>query len=117
MWDDVEIIDLDTAKLHVRKTSSETEEDDILELYLAQAHGLVLDYVANARDDDFVATMLTWDSDTAPKAVQAAILRQFAELRRYRGDDETADETKVDGNFLSPRVKQLLNLYHDPTLA
>lgn len=115
MWDDVEIIDLDTAKLHVRCTTN--EQDDLDEIYLAQAHGLVLDYVKNARDDDYLAEMLTWDSETAPRAVAAAILRQFAELRRFRGDDDPTTEAKVDGNFLSPRVKQLLNMYHDPTLA
>jgi len=115
MWEDVEIVDLDLAKQHVRESSD--DEDDLLAVYLAQAHGVVLDYVANARDEDFVATMQTWDDTTAPPAVKAAILRQFAELRRFRGDDDQSTEGKVDSHFLSPRVKQLLNQYHDPSLA
>ena len=114
-WEETEIVDLETAKLHVRESSD--EEDDLLAVYLAHAHALVLDYVSNARDDDYVAEMEAWDDETAPKAVQAAILRQFAELRRFRGDDDIVDEVKVTGTELSPRVKQLLMRYHDPTLA
>jgi hypothetical protein len=114
MWDDIEIVSLDLAKAAVRCTTS--DEDDLDKIYLAQAHALVLDYVQNARDDDYIAEMLTWDDETAPRAVQAAIMRQFADLRRFRGNDDSND-VKIDGNFLSPRVLQLLKMYHDPTLA
>ena len=113
-WEDTEIVDLDLAKLHAGVTISET--DDLLEIYLAQAHSIVLDYVANARDDEYIAEMEAWDSDTAPKAIQAAILRQFAVLRRFRGDDD-ASAGAVDGNFMAPSVRQLLNNYRDPSLA
>lgn len=113
MWEDIEIVDLDTAKMHVRCTT--TDQDDLDEIYLAQAHGLVLDYIARASDEEWTAEMLAWDSDTAPRAVQAAILRQFADLRRFRGDDDT--EPKFDAGFLSPRVKQLLLMYRDPVIG
>jgi len=115
MWEDIEIVDLDLAKLHIRKTDQETEEDDLLEIYLAQAHGLVLDYIARPTDNDWTATMLAWDAYTAPPAIKAAILRQFADLRRFRGDDDT--DQKFDAGFLSPRVKQLLLMYRDPVIG
>lgn len=115
MWDDVEIVNLEQAKAHARITSS--DEDDDLTLKLRQAHALVLDYVADSRDDDFIATMQTWDDTSAPAAVQAAIMRQFADLARFRGDDDVERVDVEIGNFLSPRVKQLLLLYRTPTIA
>lgn len=114
-WDDVEIVSLAQAKQHLRITSS-TEDAD-LALKLAQAHGLVLDYIARPSDADYLAEMEAWDDESAPKAVQAAILRQFADLCRFRGNDDDASEVRVDGNALSPRVKQLLKMYRDPALA
>jgi hypothetical protein len=112
-WDDVEIVSLDQAKQHL-KLGSSTAEDDDLTLKLRQAHGLVLDYVYRVAIED---EMLEWDDETAPAAVQAAILRQFADLSRNRGDGDEAEEIKVDGNDLSPRVKQLLKLYRQPVIA
>lgn len=114
MWDEVEIVSPDQARLHLRISEDEwsNEEDDFL-LKLLQAHALVLDYVHR---DDIEAEMLLWDEDSAPRAVQAAILRQFADLARFRGDDEDL-AGRADGLNLSPRVKQLLSLYRDPPLA
>lgn len=111
-WSDVEIVSLAQAKQHIRVTW--TDEDRDLEMKLAQAHGLVLDYVERAAISE---EMLTWDEDTAPKAVQAAILRQFGDLCRFRGDDDDSSEQDVDGNDLSPRVKQLLKMYRQPVIA
>lgn len=113
-WEDTEIASLDQAKQHLRLGTS-TDEDDDLALKLRHAHALVLDYVADGKDDDEVEVMEAWDDETAPAAVQAAILRQFGDLVRFRGDD--ADDKGADGNFLSPRVKQLLLLYRKPALA
>lgn len=117
MWDDVEIVSSDAARQHLRISDDEwsAEEDDFT-LKLLQAHALVLDYVDRPNDDDFHAEMLEWDEDTAPKAVQAAILRQFADLVRFRGDDEDL-AGRADGLHLSPRVRQLLAMYRDPALA
>lgn len=112
-WNDVEIVSLAQAKLHARITGN--LEDDQLRLYLRQAHGLVLDYVVRPTDQAHIDELQTWDDESAPAAVQAAIMRQFAELARFRGDDE--DVSKVDGLDLSPRIKQLLRMYRDPALA
>lgn len=114
MWTDIEIVSLEQAKAHIRRPDS--DEDDDLALKLVQAHGLVLDYIARASDDDWTATMQAWTDETAPPAVQAAVLRQFAELARFRGDDED-DRGAGDGTDLSPRVKQLLRMYRTPVIA
>lgn len=113
MWDDIEIVTLDQAKQHARVTS--TDEDDDLTLKLRQAHALVLDYVDRPTDDDWHDEILGWDDETAPAAVQAAILRMFKHLERYRGDDET--QNPDEGLGLPPHVKQLLRMYRTPALA
>lgn len=117
LWDDVEIVSADQARQHARISEDEwsAEEDDFT-LKLLQAHALVLDAVLRPNDEDHEAEMLAWDEDSAPRAIQAAIMRQFKDLVRFRGDDEDL-AGREDGNFLSPRVRQLLNLYRDPPLA
>ena len=118
MWDDFEIVTLGQAKAHLRLPSS-TEQDSDLTLKLAQAHALVLDYVARPADAEWTATMDTWSGSPsqAPRAVQAAVLRQFGDLVRFRGDDDGPDEARVNGNEPSPRVKQLLWRYRMPVLS
>lgn len=119
MWDDVEIVSIDQARAHARllpagSPPSAEEEDHILKL--RQAHGLVLDYINRPSDEDWTEEILAWDAETAPAAVQAAIMRQFAELVRFRGDDDD-DRGAGDGTDLSPRVKQLLRMYRTPVVA
>lgn len=116
-WDNTEIVSLDQAKTHAKRSLTQTDEDDDFTLKLRQAHGLVLDYVASSKDDDYVEAMLLWDEDSAPAAVQAAIMVQFKDLDRFRGDDDQPSENDVDGFFLSPRVRRLLTHYRDPTIA
>jgi hypothetical protein len=118
MWDDFELVTLAQGKAHLRLGSS-TDQDADLELKLAQAHALVLDYIARPTDETWTATMDAWQGSpsTAPRAVQAAILRQFGDLVRFRGDDDDPSEARVDGTDLSPRVKQLLRFYRQPVLA
>lgn len=116
LWTDVEIVTLAQAKAHLRITSA--AEDADLALKLEDAHALVLDYVADSKDADYVTAMEAWDDETAPKAIRAAILRTFGDLTRFRGNDDDPSETRVDGtSALSPRARQLLRLYRDPALA
>jgi hypothetical protein len=116
LWTDVVIVTLAQAKQHARITSS--TEDQLLEDTLIDAHALVLDYVERPSDADHTAGMLTWDDETAPRPVRAAILRTFADLARHRGNDDDPSELRVDGtSALSPRAKQLLRMYRDPALA
>lgn len=111
-FEGVELVTLDQAKMHAGITDNDREED--LTLKLEEAHGLVLDYISRP-DADWTAEMNAWDADTAPRAVRAAVMRQFADLVRFRGDDE--DDAKANGYDLSPRVAQLLRRYRDPALA
>jgi hypothetical protein len=115
LWTDVEIVTLAEAKQHLRITS-DAENQDLGEK-LADAHALVLDYVADSKGDAYQAEMLTWDDESAPRAVRAAILRQFGDLVRFRGNDDDPAEVRVDGTTISPRVRQLLRMYRDPALA
>lgn len=116
-----EIVTIAQAVQHLRlptTTGSPALEDDDREEKLADAHALVLDYVADGKDDDYVTAMEAWDADTAPRAVRAAILRTFGDLHRFRGNDDDPSEVRVQGEFaLSPRARQLLRLYRDPALA
>lgn len=116
LWTDVDIVSLVEAKQHLRITSDAENAD--LTSKLLDAHGLVLDYVADGKSDDYQTAMLAWDDESAPRAVRAAILRTFGDLVRFRGNDDDPAEVRVDGAFaLSPRARQLLRLYRDPALA
>lgn len=118
LWDDVQIVTLEQAKQHARQPST-TEQDDDLTLKLAEAHALVLDYVADGKDATYLDEMVAWGGspETTPLAVRAAILRMYANLCRFRGDDDDPSEVRVDGHNLPPRVKQLLSMYRDPAIA
>jgi len=93
----------------------EDEDEDNLRAMLIQAQGVVLDYIARPSDEDWTAEIAAWDDETVPEAVAAAILVQFGELYRFRGDD--SDATKQEHGFLSPRVHGLLRRYRDPVIA
>jgi hypothetical protein len=112
------ILTLDQLKAHLKLSG--TEDDDDLELKLAQAEAIVLGYV-NQRvsdADDWSDTVTAWTSSTAPPEVKAAILMQAGELYRYRGDDEAADtHQKREHGMLSPYVMALLYRYRDPALS
>lgn len=112
MWDALELVPLEVAKDHLRVTTSDEDED--IEVKLQQAQAMVLDYIDRPDDTDWHAEMLAWTATTAPKAVQAAIVRQLMDLRRFRGDDPPAGNA---GLFLSPWVAQCLRMYRDPVLA
>lgn len=113
------IVTLDQLKAHLKLSG--TEEDDDLDLKLAQAEAVVLGYV-NQRvsdADDWSETVTGWTATTAPPEVKAAILMQAGELYRYRGDDEAADTHQKlrEHGMLSPYVMALLYRYRDPALA
>jgi hypothetical protein len=50
-----------------------------------------------------------------PLWIQAAILRQFGELYRFRGDDDEKDAPKHENGYPSPGIRALIN--RDPPLA
>lgn len=112
------LVTLDQLKAHLKLSG--TDEDDDLELKLAQAEAVVLSYVTQrvSDADDWETTVNAWTSSTVPPQVQAAILMQTGELYRYRGDDEAADtHQKREPGMLSPYVMALLYRFRDPALA
>lgn len=114
------IVTLAQAKRAARIPANSFEEDSDLYLRLEISHEMVLDYVNNRIDDadDWLATILTWDADTAPRAVKAAILAMFTYLTRFRGDDaEKEGPPKLEQGDLPDQVRMYLKRLRDPTVA
>ena len=109
-----QIVTLAQAKKHLRVVSHD-DDDDIMDK-LDQATALVLDYVYRD-DDDWLATIIAWSPDTAPKSIQAAVLVQCAELYRFRGDDLPKETPERQHGFLSPAVAAYLHRFRDPSIA
>lgn len=110
----IEIVTLEQAKDHLKLPFGPTDEDPDLQIKLYIAHELVIDYLTQKLDDDehdeWIETMDAWTETTAPKRVIGAILYQFAELYRYRGDEAgpRAEPT------LAPALRLLLDRFRDP---
>ena len=109
------LVTLAQAKAHLRLPTDVTADDADLRLKLEVAQELVLDYVAQRVDDadDWSDTVDGWDVDTVPKRVQQAILLQFGELWRYRGDEADPRSEPT----LAPAIQRLLCLLRDPALS
>ena len=110
-----ELVTLESAIKRLKLSTDEDEDD--LQAMLIQAQETVLNYIARATDETWTATITGWDEDTVPGDIVAAILTQFGELYRFRGNDEAADVPKQEHGFLSPRVHGLLRRYRDPVIA
>jgi len=110
------IITLAQAKKAARVTA--VDEDDDLYLRLEIAHEWCLEYLNNRLDDDteWLATVLSWDEDNAPRQVKGAILHTFVHLTRFRGDDGKGEEPELV-NGLPPLAKAMLDRYRDPSIA
>ncbi len=99
-------VTLDQVKGHLRITS--TVEDGLVQDYADQAEEKV--------DTWCNVPHVTWTSTTVPKVVVAAILKQTAELYRFRGDD-LQGPPRESGEELSVEVRELLRAYHTPGIA
>jgi hypothetical protein len=110
------LITLDDAKRRVNLHGT-THADVELQQMLDEAHEIVIDYVNQRRSggDDWAATIATWDCDTAPWRVRAAICRMFADLQRRRGDDYPDDPQRT--GLLPADVRALLDRLRDPAIA
>ena len=112
-----EFVTLDQAKSHLKLSLDNDAEDDDLQLKLLVAHEVVMDYV-NQRvsgADEWDATITAWTAETVPKRVIAAILEQFADLYRNRGDDVVT--TRQELGTLAPGVVRLLYRLRDPAVS
>lgn len=117
-----DLITLQEAKRHLRLPeefdSPLSAHDEDLQAKIDQATELVLGYIARrSTDTTWAATVAAWTIETAPQVVRAAILRQTAELYRFRGDDPANEAPVTDGGYLSPGVATLLHRLRDPALA
>lgn len=115
------LVTLQQACDHIRRpdldvgTSSPEASSEVrdLEMKLAIAQQTILDYLKDRANED-------WDDpSTTPPLVQGAILIQFAELWRFRGDDPGSIESapKYEDGQLSPTITNMLRRYRDPALA
>lgn len=114
------LVTLQQAKHAARMDPNYHDEDADLYMRLETAHALVLDNLDNQIDDTddvWLDTMLAWTSDTAPKAVKAAILAMFTHLVRFRGDEGPKDAPDNPDGDLPQHVRMLLKRYRDPTVA
>ena len=113
-----ELVTLEQAKSHLKLSLDIDTEDEDLQLKLFIAHEVVMDYLTQRLDDAdaWAATVQAWTADTAPKRVIGAILVQFGELYRSRGDDVDRRETQPLGT-LCPDVVKLLYRLRDPAVS
>lgn len=82
-------------------------------LSAAEAHVLAL----CSRTPTSQAIAEAWTAETVPAAVVAAILIEFGELVRFRGDDDRNPLPRASGDDASAHVAALLRRYSDPVVA
>src|SRR5262252_395643 len=112
-----QLVSLDQAKDHLRLAfaAGDAREAD-LQLKLNTAEAAILDYCNTTQTWREVTT--TWDSNTAPLQVTAAILLLTGELWRFRGDDASPEMPLRDPlTDFSPQICGLLRRTRDPVLA
>lgn len=108
-----DLVMLDAAKAWIRRT--DTHEDPVLDLILAQAHEMVLAVVKDRVGDTtaWEAEVDAWTEADVPAQVQAAILAQFAFLERYRGDEQAPPQKGP----LSDQAMNYISRLTDPAFA
>lgn len=109
------LISVDLAARHLK--TDDFDSGDV-ETKIEQATAICLNYIERRTDDSSPA----WSADTNPSTdpdfaiLQAAILRMFLHLWRWRGDDDKPPT--ADKPFDLPEdVASLLRLLKDQTLA
>jgi hypothetical protein len=114
------LVTLEQAKRHLRidvpTTPTPDPLDADLEMKMAAAEAIVLDYIGQLN----VSPPAWVDETDCPPIIQAAILMQTAELWRFRGDDPgtvVSAPARADAGSLSPMIEGMLRRYRDPALA
>jgi hypothetical protein len=101
----------------VDATPPDPRQADI-QLKLDQAEAIILDYIKGGPP---IVNPLIYNPDPPPidPVIQAAILLEFAELYRFRGDEQFKEgpEHDLDISQLSPTITNLLRRKRDPALA
>jgi len=93
------IVNLETAKLHLRYDDSDS--DTVIQGFLDAADSVVLNYIT----DEFA-------EGEYPKAIHQAILLLVGHWDQYRNAEQ---EMPVNGNYLPMPVQALLFPYRKPT--
>ena len=111
---------LEMAKKHVGIPADDYANDDLLRLKLGEAEALVLEYLnlGGSPVPEPPGEDATPQERRQAKIFIGAMYLQFAELWRYRGDDEdgTLPQSAIRG-ALSPQVERMLLQYRRPSLA
>lgn len=105
MIDVPQLVDLETAKAHLRAESSVAASDLEVQRKLDQATAFVIRACGALADD-------TWDVTTCPAPVQTAILMHLSEIYTDRGDAE-----RKDAFGLMVMRYLMASGYRDPVLA
>lgn len=109
-------VSLQQAKDHIRDTSAagDSSDPDLL-LKLEAAEATILDYIGSTTYWRTVRD--AWTNATVPTFVRSAILLQFSELWRFRGDDVAGQvPSRESGQDLSPAIVALLRRTRDPVV-
>lgn len=115
-----DLVTLAEVKTHLGLTGT-TEHDANLELKMAEAQALVLDWIKNQVGDEDerearYAVIDAWTDEDVPQQVRAAIFRMVGHLFADRGDDpEWALKTETED--LPRNVTMFLRRLRDYTLA
>ena len=120
------VVTLEQARAHLNMSApvgSPAPDDADLQMKIDAATELVCEYISdrNPADPAWIAEIESWGVtgspvSLAPAVIQMAVLLQFGELVRFRGDD-TANPTRHPASHLASMVEGILKRYHDPTLA
>lgn len=107
------LISVDEAKAQARISS--TDEDDQIEAMTGVATDIVISaLLASTSDSSLSSEIASWDEDSVPNGVKVAILTQFMELYRFRGDEEPP---KANQGHLSQQVERFLTPWMDAPIA
>jgi len=120
------VVTLEQARSHLNMPPSMGSPDPAdadLQIKIDAATQLVCEYIADRNPADLVwiAEIESWgvagSPVVAPPAlIQAAVLFQFGELVRFRGD-EREGPLRDPYSSLSPFVESILRRYHDLVVA
>lgn len=122
------VVTLAQARAHLNMPlaaldGSPSAEDADLQMKIDAATQLVCEYISDRQPDDavWIAEIEAWGLTGSPAVppppvIQQAVLIQFGELVRFRGDDAEGP-FRNPHSHLSPFVEGLLRRYHDPALA
>lgn len=107
------LVSVDRVRQHLKLPATMGEDLD-LTLKVTQASEIILAFIARSNDATWTAEIASWTTATVPAIVQAAILRQAANLYIHRGD-----ELGVELQGICPDAAALLLAtgYRDPVVA